>query len=79
MSDRKDWEGQSGFIVDSGDFKSAAQRLLTLLENPQKAKQMGERGRQIIESNFTAQAMVNDLTRLYDGLLASKQLRKVAQ
>ena len=72
-------EGQSGFIVDSGDFKSAAQRLLTLLENPQKAKQMGERGRQIIELNFTSQAMVNDLTRLYDGLLASKNLLKVAQ
>ncbi len=72
-------EGRSGFIVDSGDFKLAAQRLLTLLEDPKKSQQMGEWGRQIIESNFTAQAMVNDLARLYDGLLASKQLLKVAQ
>ena len=72
-------EGKSGFIVESGDFKLAAQRLITLLENPQKAQQLGERGRQIIETNFTAQTMVDDLTQLYDELLASKQLLKVTQ
>ena len=72
-------EGRSGFIVPSGDYRLAAQRLLTLLENPQAAQRMGERGRQIVETNFTARTMVDDLTRMYDELLSSKQLLKAAQ
>ena len=65
-------EGRSGFVVPPGDYELAANRLLQLLADPQGARIMGERGRQIIETNLTAKTMVHDLTALYDELLESK-------
>ena len=38
-------EGETGFLVESDDDESLANRLIELLENPQKAKKMGEKGK----------------------------------
>jgi glycosyltransferase involved in cell wall biosynthesis len=65
-------EGLSGFVVAPGDHELAAERILTLISNPYMASVMGDRGRQIIERSFTAEAMVRKLVDLYEGLLESK-------
>jgi glycosyltransferase involved in cell wall biosynthesis len=63
-------EGRSGFLVNSEDAASAADRILTLLRNPQRAKQMGEAGRSVVATKFTAQAMARRWATLYDELVA---------
>jgi glycosyltransferase involved in cell wall biosynthesis len=62
-------ESRSGFIVPSERPELAADRVLTLLRYPECARHMGERGREIVEQNFTAQVMVRRLVGLYDQLL----------
>jgi glycosyltransferase involved in cell wall biosynthesis len=62
-------EGQTGFLVPSEDAEAAAARILTLIENPECAKQMGQRGRATVQEKFTTDAMVTRLVSLYHGLL----------
>jgi len=62
-------EGQTGFLVPSEDAEAAAARILTLIENPECAKQMGQRGHTTVEEKFTTDAMVTKLVSLYHGLL----------
>jgi len=63
-------EGRSGFLVTSEDAASAADRILTLLRDPRRAKQMGEAGRSAIATKFTAQTMASRWATLYDELVA---------
>jgi glycosyltransferase involved in cell wall biosynthesis len=67
-------EGRSGFVIPAGEPEAAAERILTLLGSRDRARRMGQRGREIVERDFTAEAMVRGLVRLYDGLLAAKGL-----
>jgi glycosyltransferase involved in cell wall biosynthesis len=62
-------DGESGFLVPNEDVTTAADRILALLENPVQARQMGQRGRQIVEQKFTVGVMVQRLTGYYDALL----------
>lgn len=45
-------EGITGFVVDGQDRHEIAKRIITLLENPQLAKRMGEAGREFVEQNW---------------------------
>ncbi len=65
-------EGETGFLVESDDDQAMANRLIELLENPQKAKRLGESGRRIIEEKFTLAAQLSSTLELYNSLLDSK-------
>lgn len=65
-------EGRNGFLVEPQDVNTAADRILTLLHNPERAIQMGELGRATVANKFSAEAMVNRWADLYDALLASR-------
>jgi glycosyltransferase involved in cell wall biosynthesis len=65
-------ESQSGYLVDNEDAKTAAERIMQLLENPDAAKRMGLAGREIVERKFTANVMIDQLTGHYDRLLAAR-------
>ena len=45
-------EGESGYLVASGDHETMATRITELLRDPQKAKAMGERGRAIVQTEI---------------------------
>jgi len=61
-------EGQSGFLVESGDADALADRIRTLLRQPERAREMGRQGRRIVEDKFTMEAMMSRLVELYDAL-----------
>lgn len=65
--------GETGFIVASEDNQDLAQRLIRLLDNPSLATEMGLRGEEVVQSGFTAQAMMKNLVRVYQELLAAKE------
>ena len=65
-------EGESGFMVPVEDDAAAAERLLYLLRNPERAAQIGESGRTSARTRFSAETMINSLITLYRDLLAKR-------
>jgi L-malate glycosyltransferase len=67
-------EGRSGFLVESEDHDAIANRILTLVRAPERAKEMGREGRRMVEAKFTTQAMISRLVNVYDTLLSAKKI-----
>jgi len=65
--------GEDGLLVPPGDAAALANGLLTLLEKPAYAKQLGDRARRKAESRFTIDAMIQEYQRLYQRLWASRK------
>jgi len=59
-------ENETGFLVESDDDGQMANRLIELLDNPEKAKLMGERGRKTIEEKFSCAAQLENVLKLYE-------------
>lgn len=62
-------ESETGFLVHSGDDAALAERIITLLNDPGRARKMGERGRRVVEEKFSSQAQFKRTQQLYDRLL----------
>lgn len=58
-------EGENGFLVESGDDKALAEKIIQLLENPEKARRFGENGRKSVEENFSCAAQLKNTLALY--------------
>jgi glycosyltransferase involved in cell wall biosynthesis len=65
-------DGETGFLVAPRDPAALAERIGHLLADPALAREMGERGRRRQKEQFSSEAMVAAVTRLYARLLASK-------
>jgi glycosyltransferase involved in cell wall biosynthesis len=65
-------EGETGYLVPPGDAAAMTERLVALLENPLRARQMGEFGRGVVIDNWSVEAMVHR----YERLIASIYLQK---
>jgi glycosyltransferase involved in cell wall biosynthesis len=62
-------EGETGFVVPPHSSELLAERVIELLIKTDLAKQMGNRGRERVESMFNMEKMVNAYDILYQGLL----------
>jgi glycosyltransferase involved in cell wall biosynthesis len=61
--------GDAAYLHPFGDITAMAASLDALLESPEAARQMGERGRQRAETNFTADRIVPRYESLYRSVL----------
>jgi L-malate glycosyltransferase len=66
-------EDETGFLVESGDHEAMADRIIQLLKDPQRAKEMGARGKTVAEGCFAAEHHLRNTLELYDELLSSKR------
>jgi L-malate glycosyltransferase len=62
-------DGATGFITPPGDDEALAQAVICLLNDPELARAMGERGRKRIQEKFSLQAHLDRIENLYDRLL----------
>lgn len=62
-------EGETGYLVAAGDDEMMATRIVELLTQPESAREMGERGRRIVEENFSCEAQLARTENLYERLL----------
>ncbi len=46
-------DGVNGFLVPIGDYEALADKIIYLLEHPDEAKKMGEKGREIVRERFS--------------------------
>jgi glycosyltransferase involved in cell wall biosynthesis len=68
-------EGETGYLVPSGDDAMMASRLIALLGDPERARAMGAKGKRVVEENFSCAAQLTRTESLYRGLLAEKKCR----
>jgi glycosyltransferase involved in cell wall biosynthesis len=63
-------EGGTGFLVSSGDDEKMAGRIIELLNNPPRAREMGQRGQVIAAERFSCNHHLQNTLELYDELLS---------
>ena len=69
-------DGETGFLVPAGNDELMASRLITLLSDPEKAREMGVAGRRIVEQQFSCGAQLARTEDLYQRLLATNGRRQ---
>ncbi len=62
-------DGKSGLLVDGDDSRQIAQAILSLFEDPERAREMGEYGRERAESEFTWERVA---ARIVESLSAAR-------
>lgn len=64
-------EGETGYIVNIGDDETLAARIIKLLNDSKRAREMGARGRLRVEHKFSCAAQLERTEKLYDELLVN--------
>ena len=64
-------EGETGYLVASGDDEMMAERIIELLNKPKRARVMGERGRLFVAEKFSCDRHLQNTLELYDELLST--------
>lgn len=63
-------EGETGYVVASGDDDWMAGRIIELLNEPERARSMGERGKLIVSEKFSCDRHLRNTLELYEELLS---------
>ena len=58
-------EGETGYLVNAGDDRAMAERLISLLRDPEKRRAMGVNGRRRVEQRFSCETRLKSTTELY--------------
>lgn len=66
-------EGETGYLVPSGDDAMMAARLIALLGDTESALRMGAKGRKVVEEKFSCDAQLARTEDLYDRLLSKRR------
>jgi glycosyltransferase involved in cell wall biosynthesis len=61
-------DGATGSLVDAGDWRSLAAALAALLDDPDRARALGEAGRERARQRFSVARMTERTLALYEGL-----------
>lgn len=64
-------EDETGYLVPSGDDEKMAERMIELLNEPGRARAMGERGKSIAAEKFSCDRHLQNTLELYDELLST--------
>ena len=51
-------EGENGFVVDEGDYRALAARIVAVAADPTHLARMGERGRRHVEKHYNADVLI---------------------
>ena len=65
-------EGETGYLVAAGEDEQMAERMIALLRNPARARAMGERGRSLVEAQFSCERHLASTLDLYFDLLGRR-------
>ena len=66
-------EDETGHIVPSGNDELMATRIISLLQDPARARAMGEQGRRVVEEKFSSQGLLQNTEALYRRLLNERR------
>ena len=66
-------ENKTGYIVPSGNDELMATRIISLLQDPARARVMGEEGRRVVKEKFSSQVLLQNTEALYERLLNERR------
>ncbi|HLL74948.1 MAG TPA: glycosyltransferase [Pyrinomonadaceae bacterium] len=66
-------EGETGHVVPAGDDATMAERVVSLLADPARARAMGESGARRVREQFSCEAQLARTEELYERLLAKRR------
>src|ERR1041385_285803 len=66
-------EGQTGFVVPAGDDAQMAARIIEVLSDDDRAREMGARGKAIVAEKFSSEHHLRNTLELYDEVLGNRQ------
>jgi len=58
-------DGKNGFLLDPNDIKGFADRIVEILKHPTLAKELGEKGREIVKEKFLITRLLSDYLDLF--------------
>jgi len=70
-------EGITGYTVQLGDDEAMAEIIISLLNEPNKLKQLGENAAEIAKHRYGLQLMVNNYLNLYQELIENWAVKKI--
>ena len=62
--------GKTGFLFKIGDTDSMAQKLIEISKNPELVTSLGENAKKIAQTQFTAEAKVQEYVEYYRAVIA---------
>jgi glycosyltransferase involved in cell wall biosynthesis len=65
-------DGETGLLHEHGDADGLARSMLRLIEDPQLARTMGERGLRVVNSRFTEERTVTAIHQVYKRLVKTR-------
>jgi glycosyltransferase involved in cell wall biosynthesis len=65
--------GEHALLVAPGDRQALIQAMLTLAEDPERARAMGERGRRLVEERYSWQGHAAELGRIFRELVQASE------
>jgi len=65
-------DGETGILVSPRDCHALTKGILELLKDPEKRKQMGEKGKQRALQHFEVERMVKEYASIYDACIVSQ-------
>jgi glycosyltransferase involved in cell wall biosynthesis len=66
-------DGETGFLVPSGDRHALACKIRHLIENPTLGREMGAKGRRVAEQKFNAQTNFQTLESIFKEISISQE------
>jgi glycosyltransferase involved in cell wall biosynthesis len=66
-------DGETGFLVRTGDVPSVARHLLDLSRDPALCNRLGQRGQLLVKEQFRVENMIEQIYQLYQRLLTTHQ------
>jgi colanic acid/amylovoran biosynthesis glycosyltransferase len=69
-------DGVNGFVVEEGDWKGLAERLVYLAAHPELLPRMSRAGRSHVERNYNAAMLVERQIAAYQEVAARSPLRR---
>jgi trehalose synthase len=61
--------GESGFLEDPKDIEGFAEKVVLILENPELAREMGKRAKEVVREKFLITRMVSDYLDVFNEIL----------
>ena len=61
--------GETGYLVEAGDDRAMAERIISLLQDSERRTQMGLNGRRVVEERFSCESRLSNTSRLYQRML----------
>lgn len=65
----EDYLSDIALLVPPGDYKALAEAILHLLNNPELAKELGEKGKKMVETNFRWDIVTSKIEEVYTEVL----------